>query len=261
MILICTSCASRYFAADESIGEGRMVKCAACGHEWMAVLSLKLDHALDEDEPHRRVPKGFGGWLHGMRAHPHRAPVHSPAALIRARQAQREQRARLAQASGAWGGALILLAGIFAAGAAARDPLARIWPQSASLFTAAGLDVNIYGLIIEDVQTERTTTPQGEAIKVSGVVRNLRAQPRQTPPVRILWRDAQGRLLSDSLGHPEKSSLGGGKLTRFETIISGPATRAAMVEVRFGLIQGEELADLSGAKGQIRGHLTPALRR
>lgn len=261
MILICTSCASRYFAADESIGEGRMVKCAACGHEWMAILSLKLDQALEEEEPHRRAPKGLGAWLQNLRAHQHRAPVHSPAALIRARQAQREQRTRLAQASGAWGGAVILLAGIFAAGAAARDPLARIWPQSASLFTAAGLEVNIYGLIIEDVQTTRTSTPLGEAIKVSGVVRNLRSQVQQTPPVRILWRDKQGRLLSDSLGHPEKSSLGGGKLTRFESTISGPATRAAMVEVRFGLIQGEELADLSNGSGQTRLHFTASVSR
>ncbi len=256
MILICTSCASRYFAADESIGEGRMVKCAACGHEWVATPSLTLDQSLDDAPAAGKAAHLAKGFL----KRPPRAPLErSPAAMIRARQAQRERRTRLFQASGAWGGALIMLAGIFTAGAVARDPLARVWPQSASLFTAAGLEVNIYGLIIEDVETTRTETPQGAAIRVRGIVRNLRLSQQATPPIRILWRDSNGRLLSDTLGHPEKTILGAGKLTRFEGLISGPVASAALVEVRFGLRQGEQLALHSPAQSPAAPQVVAAL--
>lgn len=261
MILICTSCSSRYFAADESIGEGRMVKCAACGHEWIATPSLKLDGPLEDEAKPKMAARLFGGVLNGLRRAPPQPIERSPAAMIRARHAERERRMRMIQASGAWGGAAIMLAAVFAAGAIGREPLARIWPQSASLFTAAGLEVNIYGLIIEDVETSRTQTPQGESIRVRGVIRNLRPARQQTPPVRILWRDAKGNLIGDSLGHPDKSVLEAGKLTRFESISTGPATRAAMVEVRFGLIQGEQLAQQEGpAPGAARPQLFADLK-
>lgn len=259
MILICSSCASRYFAADESIGEGRMVKCAACGHEWIATPSLKLDQSLDDPPAPGGGVRLIKGLLQRLRSAPLPAIERSPAAMIRARQAQRERRMRLIQASSAWGGALAFLAGIFAAGAIARDPLARIWPQSASLFTAAGLEVNIYGLIIEDVETTRTQTPQGEAIHVRGIVRNLRADAQATPPIRILWRDGKGQLLNDSLGHPEKAALGGGQLTRFEGMVSGPGANAAFVEVRFGLRQGEHLASKDPVRGEAKRKIVASL--
>lgn len=237
-----------------------MVKCAACGHEWIATPSLRLDHAIDDAPRSDIATRLKDGLFKGLHRSP-RAPIErSPAAMIRARHAQRERRTRLLYASGAWASAAIVLAGIFAAGAAARHPLARVWPQSASLFTAAGLKVNIYDLVIEDVETSRTQTPQGESIRVHGVIRNLRRDQQQTPPVRILWRDAKGVLISDTLGHPEKSVLEAGKLTRFESIVTGPATRAAMVEVRFGLIQGEHLAEHAPASEPSGRSLVAALR-
>lgn len=49
MILICPSCATRYYAADHTIGvEGRNVRCATCGHGWFA----KLGGAAEES----RIP-------------------------------------------------------------------------------------------------------------------------------------------------------------------------------------------------------------
>ena len=37
MLLICPSCSTHYEVADEKIpADGRSVKCAACGHSWMA---------------------------------------------------------------------------------------------------------------------------------------------------------------------------------------------------------------------------------
>ena len=47
MILTCPECATSYFAGDSAIGEGRMVRCSACGASWRAEperpLELKVD--------------------------------------------------------------------------------------------------------------------------------------------------------------------------------------------------------------------------
>lgn len=45
MIVVCSSCSTRYLVPDTNIGaEGRTVRCANCSHEWFQ----ELDHELDE---------------------------------------------------------------------------------------------------------------------------------------------------------------------------------------------------------------------
>ena len=53
MILTCPECASRYFVDDSKVGpDGRVVRCASCGHRWTARKDEDAEEPLDLfDEP------------------------------------------------------------------------------------------------------------------------------------------------------------------------------------------------------------------
>jgi predicted Zn finger-like uncharacterized protein len=54
MILDCTACSARYLLADSAIGaEGRQVRCARCGHSWVARTRKK-----DQLVPLATLPRG-----------------------------------------------------------------------------------------------------------------------------------------------------------------------------------------------------------
>lgn len=54
-----------------------------------------------------------------------------------------------------WGATGAAIAATAAGVVAVRQDVAELWPNSASAFTALGLDVNVYGLEIMDLQVAR----------------------------------------------------------------------------------------------------------
>lgn len=242
MILTCASCSSRYYASDDSIGAGRMVRCAACGYEWLAEPSLVLEKAVEAPQDGGAPARLTRELVERLRGQP-RAPAAaqaptSPAALIRARQAKRERRHRLLQAGAAWGVAAAGVAAVFGAGAAARDGLAQAWPQSATLFEALGLEVNAYGLTIEDVAVD---WEQGsdQTVRVHGLVRNLREEPVQAPPLRLVLRDAAGAEAAAVVAHPARAVLAPLGITTFEARFQRPPREAVGLEVLFTRLGAE----------------------
>jgi predicted Zn finger-like uncharacterized protein len=55
MQLACPACAAIYNVPDSMIGEGRMIHCARCAHEWFALPLLKA--ALPEPVPAPAMPE------------------------------------------------------------------------------------------------------------------------------------------------------------------------------------------------------------
>lgn len=213
-----------------------MVRCASCGHEWLAEPSLVLSNPVSE--PVEREPAGerlTRDLVQRLRKPAPSAPAPNlpAAAMIRARQAKRERMARLRRAGVAWGTTALALAGVMGVAAANRDSLARVWPKSASLFTAAGLEVNVYGLGLERIGLERVAAEEGEALLVRGLVRNLSAGTRAAPPITLELLDRQGAVLAARHVTIADPQLANGEQVSFEARFPAPPPEAVMLQARF----------------------------
>jgi len=247
MILTCASCSSRYTASEEAIGAGRMVRCAACGYEWLAQPSLVLDTAADaaggEGSSMVAAPMALTRDLvEKLRPKQKVSAQLSPAALIRARQAARERRLRLLRLGAAWGGAALVLLGVLGVGAAFRDRLAERWPKLASLYESVGLEVNATGIAIEGLTVEAAAGPTPDVALVRGVLRNMRGGPKQAPPVRLALLDARGQELAVAVAYPLQTEIKSAGLTTFEARFERPPGEAVMLAARFAPVGSVEAA-------------------
>ncbi|MEJ0023199.1 MAG: MJ0042-type zinc finger domain-containing protein [Alphaproteobacteria bacterium] len=91
MILICASCATRYYADEASIPpQGRVVRCAACGNTWRVEKELVLDNGAAQPATFVDEPKLTREQIERARRSASGA-AGSPTAQARARQVQRQR--------------------------------------------------------------------------------------------------------------------------------------------------------------------------
>ncbi len=231
MILTCTSCSTRYYADDATIGpSGRTVRCAACGNEWFAEAQLVLSEAAGpKSEPltRERVER-----MRRAATEAGPGPAPSAAARYRQQQADRMRRERTRAAVVAWGATGAALAASVAGAAVFRQDVAEIWPRSASAFAAVGLDVNVYGLEFENIAVERAFEGATPVLLVTGDVRNIGHSDKAAPPIRITLRDQHSNELYEFIqamdGH-----IGAGGQTPFHIRMENPPDAAVDMEASF----------------------------
>ncbi len=235
MILICASCATRYYADDASIGpEGRSVRCAACGHTWFVGGQLVLGgeeaaplaHFVD-------APAGAGSREAMETVRQAARNSLSAAAQVRQRRAERQRRERARAALIAWagsGGALV--AGLLAA-IALRQDVARAWPQTASAYAAIGLPVNVTGLEFADIQVDKDAEGAAPALVVRGAVRNIGPTRRAPPVLRFSLRDEEGEEMVSWLAPLEGRPIAPGGARPFRSRLESPPEGAADLEASF----------------------------
>jgi predicted Zn finger-like uncharacterized protein len=237
MILTCPSCSTRYFADDASIGpSGRTVRCASCAHTWFCQGHLLLDQTAPDDllpsaakserapltrdqvERMRLAQSGMGA---------------SPVAKLRQQQADRERRDRVRVAIGAWAGAGAALVASAAGAVVFREDIAEMWPNAAGAFAAVGLDVNVYGLEFSDLDIDRTFEGPTPVLVVKGAVRNIGAEQRAAPPLRLALRDAHGAEVYSWLVKVDAPSIEPGGASAFTAVLDNPPGQAVDLEVTF----------------------------
>lgn len=237
MILTCPSCSTRYFADDASIGpNGRSVRCASCAHTWFCEGQLLLDQTAPEDllpspakserapltrdqvERMRLAAAGIGG---------------SPVAKLRQQQADRERRDRVRVAIGAWSGAGAVLAASAAGAVVFREDIATMWPNAAGAYAAVGLDVNVYGLEFSELDIDRTFEGPTPVLVVRGSVRNIGADERASPPLRLALRNGKGEEIYSWVVKLDAPSLGPGGSSPFTAVLDNPPSQAVDLEATF----------------------------
>jgi predicted Zn finger-like uncharacterized protein len=151
-----------------------------------------------------------------------------------ARRAQRE-RARNQPRSGrpSLTTLLVLLVAINAALIGWRTDVVRVMPQTASLFAAIGLPVNLRGLVFSDVATVTEAHDGVTMLVVQGTITNITKQPRDVPRIRLAMKNGAGAEVYSWTSLPERTVLAPGDSEPFRTRLASPPPDGNAVEVRF----------------------------
>ncbi|WP_092496502.1 DUF3426 domain-containing protein [Faunimonas pinastri] len=126
-----------------------------------------------------------------------------------------------------------------------RGHVVRAVPSLAGLYAAAGMPVNLDGLDLRDVTSERSpgsgTDSGGLSLKASIV--NPTRQSRDVPIMEIAVRDGAGKILGRTLAKPPVEKLGPGQSMPVVFRLAGAPDKASSVLVRF--------AEGAGGVGQL----------
>lgn len=117
----------------------------------------------------------------------------------------------------------------------ARNGVVQAVPQSASLFSAIGLPVNLRGVDLRDVAAFRIAA-QGDRpaeLVVEGDLVGVARERVEVPPVEVEIRDAQGHAVYRWTVPPPRAALEPAETARFRASLSAPPDKGRHVEVRF----------------------------
>jgi predicted Zn finger-like uncharacterized protein len=239
MILVCPSCDTRYFADDSAIGkDGRRVRCVSCGHSWYAKMQ-------DEGAaPMAPAPEDTGLTREQVERLRQTAAANSvaragPHAEFRAREHARRKRDRSRAAIFAWAAGFIVFAGAAGSAIIFRNEVANLWPRTAVLYRMVGLDVNRFGLVLENVGAKRSFDGTTPVLTVTGAAVNQGEERRRAPELRVVLRDEAGKEVQSWTDSLKVASLGPGERVEFSSRFVAPPVETYRLSVTFAPLPGE----------------------
>ena len=128
---------------------------------------------------------------------------------------------------------ILVLAGIIAALLNWRATVVRFLPQTASLFSAVGLPVNLRGLSFDNVQTSAENHDGVTVLVVEGTIANSTPQPLEVPRLRFAVRNAGGYEVYAWTALPAEPVLAPGARVPFRSRLASPPADAQDRIVRF----------------------------
>jgi len=115
----------------------------------------------------------------------------------------------------------------------AHNDVVRYLPQTASLFAAIGLPVNLRHLRFENVRISKEAQDGVNILIVEGAIVSDASKPVEVPRLRFAARNAAGQEVYTWTAQPSRSILGPGERLEFRSQIPTPPTEASDVMVRF----------------------------
>lgn len=239
MILVCPSCDTRYFADDSKIGkEGRRVRCATCGHAWTA--------KVQEDDGAPAPVEETGLTREQVERLRQTAQANSraragPHAEFRAQQHAKRKRDHGRAVTIAWVSVAVIFIGGLGAAILFRNEVANAFPRAASLYQLVGLDVNRFGLVLENVAAKRSFDGTTPVLTVTGAAVNTSEEPRPTPQLRVTLKDESGNEVQRWTDDFAVASLAPGERTEFTTRFEAPPVETYRLSVTFAEKDGGEV--------------------
>ena len=114
-----------------------------------------------------------------------------------------------------------------------RVAVVRHFPQTASLYAAVGLPVNLRGLFFEDVKSKTELQDGVMVLVIEGTIVNLTTRTLEVPRVRLALRNSVGHEVYAWTALPAKSTLGSGNGLPFRARLASPPPDGRDVIVRF----------------------------
>ena len=144
-------------------------------------------------------------------------------------QARRKKERR----SSRWTALILVLFAFNVALVGARSEVVRFFPQTASLFAAVGLPVNLRHLKFENMRISRETQEGLSALVIEGTIVSVASKATEVPRLRFAARDASGQEIYTWNALPGRSILGPGEKLDFRSRFVSPPPNATNVMVRF----------------------------
>jgi predicted Zn finger-like uncharacterized protein len=246
MILTCPNCATRYQTDATIAAPGRNVRCAKCGQVWFQSPAEPEPEPAPEPEFEEAQPMeaAYTGAATGadadmgvMEASDHRpgqrhdhaeAHEHSHAHTI----VERPGRSGFARLSG-WVVLVVVVVLVIAAILTYRQMIASLWPQTASLYAAIGMKVNVVGLAFKDVSPAQTFDAGQTQLEVTGRIVNVTDHRIPVPHVRVALVDGEDREIYRWSFDSGVGTLAPGAAGGFVTRLTSPPQEAKNITVRF----------------------------
>jgi hypothetical protein len=114
-----------------------------------------------------------------------------------------------------------------------RNDLVRHAPQTASLFSALGLPVNIRGVVFEDVTVSKETQDGVTVLVIEGKLVSTGKKAADIPRLRFAVRNLSGNEIYSWTAQPPRSILGPGEQVSFRSRLASPPQDANDILVRF----------------------------
>lgn len=236
MILTCPNCATRYQAdAAKFAPQGRSVRCAKCGHTWhQAPPETAPEPDLAVVEPAAPPPEPQETPTQPSAFTPPSTPPaeQAPASSAESAETSQNMQRRVALAAG-WAGLVILVGAIIFAFIRYRQDIAAVWPQTASLYSALGLEVNARGIAFTDVRYKEQMEDGASVLAVSGKLVNISARELPVPEIRADLMDDDKRVLYHWTFDAGVMTLQPGQVAPFVTRLASPPRSAHHLELRF----------------------------
>jgi len=143
--------------------------------------------------------------------------------------ARRQQSKRTSR----WTAVILVLFAFNVALIGARSEVVRYLPQTASLFAAIGLPVNLRHLKFDKVKITKEAQDGVNILIIEGVIVNTAGKPTEVPRLRFAARDATGQDVYTWTALPRRSLLGPNESMEFQSRLAAPPADATDVMVRF----------------------------
>lgn len=270
MLIVCPSCTTAYRIELSTLGAaGRTVRCARCRATWFASIeelapaAVALPAVQESSAPPQGAPVEQHEADYALQGPADTETTANEAASVtidnspplvpalaqeagstaatgpdiesvaarRARRAGTNKRR-----SGRWPGLptiILVLAGTIAALLNWRVPVVRFVPQTASLFSAIGLPVNLRGLSFDDVKTTVETRDGVTVLVVEGTIANQTRLPLEVPRLRFAVRNPGGYEVYAWTALPAEPMLAPGDRAPFRSRLASPPADAQDIIVRF----------------------------
>ena len=114
-----------------------------------------------------------------------------------------------------------------------RSDVVRFAPQTAPLYAAIGLAVNVRGLVFADVRTETQTHEGVRVLLVQGTIASTAPRAVEVPRLRFAIRNEAGNEIYSWTALPTRAVLGPGDTLAFQSRLASPPPETKDVLVRF----------------------------
>ena len=150
-----------------------------------------------------------------------------------ARRKRLQARRVKARRSSHWMALILVLFAFNVALIGARSEVVRFFPQTASLFSAIGLPVNLRNLKFENMRISKETQEGLSALVIEGSIVSIASKPTEVPRLRFAARDGAGQEIYTWSSMPSRSTIGPGEKLEFRSRLVSPPESATDVVVRF----------------------------